>query len=68
MGDTVVPMLSGAAELVMRIGAALLLPCIMGQDGIYLAEVAAWTGAAVLLVITYIKKERAFPKETRMEE
>ena len=60
-------MLSGAAELVMRIGAALLLPSIMGQDGIYLAEVAAWTGAAVLLVIAYIKKERAFPKETHME-
>ncbi len=68
MGDTVIPMLSGAAELIMRVGAALLLPNLIGQDGIYLAEVAAWTGAAVLLVIAYIQKERKFPNKSYVEE
>ena len=68
MGDTVIPMLSGAAELIMRVGAALLLPRLIGQDGIYLAEIAAWTGAAVLLVIAYIQKERKFPNKTYVEE
>ena len=68
MGDTVIPMLSGAAELIMRVGTALLLPNLIGQDGIYLAEVAAWTGAAVLLVIAYIQKERKFPNKTYVEE
>lgn len=53
LGDTVVPMISGFVEMVLRIGVALLLPLIMGQDGIYYAEVAAWTGAAVLLVSAY---------------
>ena len=68
MGDTVMPMISGAVELIMRVGAAMLLPGIMGQDGIYLAEVAAWAGAAVLLIVTYYKKERAFPTLPKQEE
>lgn len=53
LGDTVVPMASGFMEMVMRIGIALLLPLAIGQDGIYFAEVGAWTGAAVLLVAAY---------------
>ena len=53
MGDTFIPMLSGMMELVMRIGCALLLPLIMGEWGVYIAEISAWIGAAVLLVIGY---------------
>ena len=53
LGDTVVPMVSGFAEFVMRVGTALLLPLLMGQEGIFYAEVAAWTGAAVILVSAY---------------
>ncbi len=63
MGDTVIPMISGAVELIMRVGAAMLLPLIIGQSGIYVAEVAAWAGAAVLLMLSYYKKERAFPPD-----
>ena len=59
LGDTVVPMISGFVEMVLRIGVALLLPLIMGQDGIYYAEVAAWTGAAVLLVSAYYIRMRS---------
>ena len=39
LGDTVVPMFSGFAEMVVRIGVALVLPIWMGQEGIYYAEV-----------------------------
>ena len=53
LGDTVVPMFSGFAEMVVRVGVALLLPLVMGQEGIYYAEVGAWTAAAVLLVAAY---------------
>ena len=58
MGDTVTPMLSGGAEMVMRIGAALLLPMFLGQDGIFFAEPAAWAGAEALLMCTYYRKIR----------
>jgi len=53
LGDTVIPMLSGFVEMVVRIGIALFLPLAMGQEGIYYAEVGAWTGAAVLLTASY---------------
>ena len=53
MGDTVVPMLSGIVELIMRIGIVLTLPAILGEYGIYLAEEAAWVGATVLLGVMY---------------
>lgn len=53
LGDTVVPMASGFMEMVMRIGIALLLPLVIGQEGIFYAEVGAWTGAAAVLVAAY---------------
>lgn len=56
MGDTVIPMVSGVAELTMRISCALLLPIWLGEYGIYFAEIAAWTGAAVILIIFYYRR------------
>ena len=56
MGDTVTPMLSGLMELIMRSAAALSLPAILGQSGVFWAEPAAWAGAAVLLAATYYYK------------
>ena len=53
MGNTVLPMVSGIAEFVMRTGAALLLPMVMGQTGIYYAEVLAWLGATLILIPSY---------------
>lgn len=53
MGNTIIPLASGVLELVMRISAALILPGFMGEYGIYMAEVAAWAGAAVLLYVFY---------------
>lgn len=56
MGDTVIPMVSGVAELTMRISCALLLPIWLGEYGIYFAEIAAWTGAAAILIIFYYRR------------
>lgn len=50
MGDTIIPLVSGIAELVMRISAAVLLPLWIGQGGIYFAEILAWLAAELLLM------------------
>lgn len=54
LGNTVLPMVSGVAEFVMRTGSALLLPLILGQDGIFYAEVSAWIGADVVLFFSFL--------------
>ena len=53
MGNTVLPMVSGIAEFVMRTGGVLLLPILMGENGIFLAEVLAWLGADLILIPSY---------------
>ena len=53
MGDTVLPMVSGIAEFAMRTGGVLLLPALMGENGIFVAEVLAWFGADLILVPSY---------------
>ena len=59
MGDTIVPMLSGFIEMLMRIGTAYV-----GQDGVFLAEVIAWTGAAVLLIVMFYIRTRGWRGRT----
>ena len=54
MGNTVLPMLSGCAEFIMRTGCALLLPRWFGREGIFYAEVLAWLGADVVLFASYL--------------
>lgn len=53
MGNTVLPMVSGVAEFFMRTGGVLLLPALIGENGIFIAEVLAWAGAVVILVPSY---------------
>ncbi len=50
LGDTVIPMISGFVELILRVGSALLLPMLIGYWGVYLAEIAAWIGAGFFLI------------------
>lgn len=64
MGDTIVPMLSGFIEMLMRIGSAVFLPVYVGQDGVFLAEVIAWTGAAVLLIVMFYIRTRGWRGRT----
>ena len=58
LGDTVAPMMSGIVELVMRMGTVLLLPLAIGEWGVYIAEIMAWAGAAVQLMISYYRRMR----------
>ena len=53
MGNTVLPMVSGIAEFIMRTGGVLFLPVLMGENGIFIAEVLAWFGADLILVPSY---------------
>lgn len=53
LGNTVLPMVSGIAEFIMRTGCALLLPRLIGSDGIFYAEILAWVGADLVLVPSY---------------
>ncbi|MCM1127722.1 MAG: MATE family efflux transporter, partial [Lachnospiraceae bacterium] len=52
-GDTIMPFISGIAEFAMRVGAALILPRFFGQEGIFYAEILAWTGADIILLSAY---------------
>ena len=53
LGNTVVPMLSGIMEFIMRTTAVMLLPRFVGEKGVFYAEVLAWAGAVVILVTSY---------------
>lgn len=58
LGNTVLPMVSGFAEFIMRTGSALLLPLAFGARGIFFAEILAWLGADLVLVPSYFVVKR----------
>lgn len=60
LGNTVIPLLSGAVEFLMRVGVALLLPLLVGENGIFYAEICAWSGAALMLCISYFHLIRKY--------
>lgn len=62
MGNTVLPMVSGIAEFIMRTGGVLLLPAMLGETGIFIAEVLAWAGADLILVPSYYLTFRKLSK------
>lgn len=72
MGNTVLPMVSGFAEFFMRTGSALILPALMGQEGIFYAEILAWTGADVVLGISFLyclrRLDKNLPQASQMEK
>ncbi len=63
LGNTMLPMVSGVAEFVMRTGAALLLPLMFGENGILFAEILAWIGADVILIPSYFYMVHRLPAE-----
>ena len=63
MGDTVLPMVSGIAEFVMRTGGVLILPVLMGENGIFVAEVLAWVGADMILIPSYFVNLKKLERE-----
>ncbi|MBQ0052797.1 MAG: MATE family efflux transporter [Treponema sp.] len=54
LGNTIIPMVSGIMEFVMRTGSALVLPIFIGSNGILYAEVLAWIGADLVLIPAFI--------------
>lgn len=67
MGKTVQTMISGVLEFVMRTGTALILPLLMGDTGIFFAEIMAWLGADLVLIVGYLLTMRRMPKEDYIE-
>ncbi len=68
IGDTFIPMVSGFVELVMRILCAVALPMFLGEWGIYIAEIAAWVGAAVLPIWGYYRRMNQLEKKLSATE
>jgi Na+-driven multidrug efflux pump len=60
MGNAIIPMLSGFMELGVRIACTLLLPVVIGREGLYFTDSAAWVPTALMLIISYhvVKKRR----------
>lgn len=71
MGNTFLPMMSGFVELIMRVGAAMVLPGLIGYPGLFWAEVCAWVGADFVLLPGYYhmirKAERSIRNQLRPE-
>ena len=68
MGDTVLPMVSGIAEFIMRTGGILILPALLHESGIYISEVLAWAGADLILIPSYFITFSRISKNTHREE
>lgn len=67
LGNMTVPMWSGVVELIVRIGVALLLPRLMGQNGIFFAEIAAWIGASSFMMVYYYTNVGRIKREIQAE-
>ena len=62
LGNTFLPMVSAFAELIMRIASALILARVIGETGLFIAEVSAWGGAVAVLIFSYLYTIRKIEK------
>ena len=62
MGESLVPMMAGAYELIARALVAFALPKYLGFIGICLADPVAWFAASIPLGITYFRRIRSLLK------
>ena len=62
LGNTVLPMVSGVAELAFRTVTSLTLPRIIGPIGICYPEIMAWLGSTLVLVPSYFVTVRKAEK------
>ena len=63
MGNTVVPMLSGMLEFILRVSLSFVVSYTGYRYGIFGAEVSAWWGAAIFLILGYLRHYRKTIKE-----
>lgn len=68
LGNTVIPMLSGIIEFVLRVTVAFIVGKIGYESGIFWAESAAWLGAAVFLFAGYRKNMKKMNTQWKEEE
>ncbi len=54
VGRTLLPLMAGVLELVIRTVASLTLPRHFGYDGVLVSDVLAWVGASLMLIVSYI--------------
>ena len=62
MGNSVAAMVSGIVELSLRLGVSITVAITGYRTGLFAAEVAAWTGAAIFLSISYFASIRKLEK------
>lgn len=55
VGNAVIPLWSGAVEFFIRIGASVAVGITLWENGIFIGEVSAWVGAAILLIAAYYR-------------
>ena len=53
-GSSTFAMLSGVAELILRVGASFILPLYFGKMNLFYAEPLAWLAAWIVLIVGYI--------------
>ena len=58
LGHTVVPTVTGLVELVMRVGAAVVLGASFGFQGVVWGNPLAWIGAVAILVPAYVRAHK----------
>ncbi len=63
MGESFVPMMAGAYELIARGLVAFILPKFLDYTGICLADPVAWLSASIPLGIYYFKKMKSIEKQ-----
>lgn len=54
-GNTMVSVVSGMIQLVLRVGIALIVGMTGYENGIFVAEVAAWCGGALYMIAKYYR-------------
>ena len=57
MGDALVPMLSGFAEMALRIACVVALPPFIGASAAYFADGLGWVAAMILLMAAYYRRK-----------
>ncbi len=67
LGRSVVPTLAGAAELFMRVFAALIMVRLLAYPGACSSEPLAWLGSCAVLLPAYIRAVRELRQRARDE-
>jgi hypothetical protein len=57
-------MLSGFSELIMRLTAVLVLPKLLGREGLYFTDACAWIPTMLLMVFGYTTMLRRHAAKT----